>query len=227
MPPMQVDELHCRRCDGPNPGGALFCTGCGAPLSDAVAAPPPLAQRGPACPGCGAGNPPGSRFCVTCGVGLNERAPVGYAPVLAAAGVGGPTTLVQNIYVAAPPTPGTLPLLVRALWFLFVGLWAGQFWLMAAWLLNITLIGMPLGLWMLNCLPQVMTLRQQRRGLATPTLSSSAHFAVRAVYFVLIGWWLSLLWMQLAWLFAASMIGLPLAFLMFERVGAITTLADA
>lgn len=50
---------------------------------------------------------------------------------------------------------------------------------------------------------------------------------VRAVYLVAIGWWLSLLWMQLAWLAAATVIGLPLWWLMFERVGAITTLADS
>ena len=126
----------------------------------------------------------------------------------------------------APPTPDELPIGIRALWFLFVGLWAGQLWLLLAWLLNITLLGLPLGMWMLNQMPQVMTLRQQRRGLQPPAGSSGVPFVVRAVYFVLFGWWLSLLWMELAWLASALIIGLPLGFLMFERTSAVATLAE-
>lgn len=224
MQPSQTEAVLCARCDTRNQAGAGFCIGCGAALAEPPAAIPPI-RRGPACLACGVGNPPGSRFCVGCGAALAGRAPQGYAPALAAAGAGG-ATVVQHIYVAVPPTPAALPLLARALWFVFVGLWAGQLWLLAAWLLNLTVIGLPLGMWMLNRLPQVMTLRQERRGLSAAGLGSGAHFAVRAVYFVLIGWWLSLLWMQLAWLAAATVIGLPLSFLMFERVAAITTLAD-
>jgi uncharacterized membrane protein YccF (DUF307 family) len=108
----------------------------------------------------------------------------------------------------------------------FVGLWAGQIWLLVAWLLNLTLIGLPLGIWMLNQLPQVMTLRQQRQGLYLSAKHSRVPFVARAIYFVLVGWWLSLLWVELAWLASALLIGLPLAFLMFERVGTIATLAD-
>jgi uncharacterized membrane protein YccF (DUF307 family) len=136
------------------------------------------------------------------------------------------STFVQQIYIAAPPTPEELPIGIRALWFLFVGLWAGQIWLLVAWLLNLTLIGLPLGLWMLNQLPQVMTLRQQRRGLQMPTGRSGVPFVARAIYFVLVGWWLSLLWVELAWLASALLIGLPLGFLMFERTSTVATLAE-
>ena len=133
---------------------------------------------------------------------------------------------VQQIYIAAPPTPAELPIGIRALWFVFVGLWAGQIWLLVAWLLNLTLIGLPLGVWMLNQLPQIMTLRQQRRGLQLSVGRSSVPFAARVIYFVLVGWWLSLLWVELAWLASALLIGLPLGFLMFERAGTVATLAD-
>jgi uncharacterized membrane protein YccF (DUF307 family) len=151
----------------------------------------------------------------------------GLATGLAPAFAGAHSAIVQNFYVTAPPTPAELPIGIRALWFVFVGLWAGQIWLLIAWLLNMTLIGLPLGLRMLDALPQVMTLRQERRGLRKPADHSEASFAVRAIYFVLIGWWLSLLWMELAWLASATIIGLPIGFLMFERVGTLTTLADA
>jgi uncharacterized membrane protein YccF (DUF307 family) len=79
---------------------------------------------------------------------------------------------------------------------------------------------------MLNQMPQVMTLRQQRRGLRPLAGSSDVPFVVRAVYFILIGWWLSLLWMELAWLASATIFGLPLSFLMFERTSTVATLAE-
>jgi uncharacterized membrane protein YccF (DUF307 family) len=82
-------------------------------------------------------------------------------------------------------------------------------------------------IWMLNRMPQVMTLRAGPYRAPAAPAQSSAGFVVRAVYFVLIGWWVSLLWMQRAWLAALSVIGLPLSFLMFERVATLTTLAEA
>jgi len=47
---------------------------------------------------------------------------------------------------------------------------------------------------------------------------------IRAVYFLLVGWWLSGLWMALAYAFLISIIGLPAAFWMYGRIGAVTTL---
>jgi uncharacterized membrane protein YccF (DUF307 family) len=79
---------------------------------------------------------------------------------------------------------------------------------------------------MLNQLPQIMTLRRQRHSLQLAAGRSSVPFAARAIYFLLVGWWLSLLWSELAWLASALIIGLPLGFLMFERAGTVATLAD-
>jgi len=215
-------DLLCTRCDTRNTGDALFCVNCGMSIQAPASATPasyPLAH----CANCGNANPAGAAYCVTCGAGLVGRSAAGYSPAFA-----GPSSMyIQQIYIAAPPTPDELPIGIRALWFLFVGLWAGQIWLLMAWLLNLTLIGLPLGIWMLNQLPQIMTLRQQRRGLHQLSGRSSVPFVARAIYFVLVGWWLSLLWIELAWLASALIFGLPLGFLMFERVGTIATLADS
>jgi uncharacterized membrane protein YccF (DUF307 family) len=211
------DELLCAHCDMPNAASNAYCVGCGVPLAEpqpsSLAPAPPPRQR---CGVCGITNPLGAAYCVNCGVSL-----AGAQPVFGGPGPGG--TLVQHIYVT---TPAETPILARALWFLFIGLWAGQIWLLLAWLLNLTLIGLPLGMWMLNHMPQVMTLRSMApRRLGAP-LHSTTSFTVRVIYFVLIGWWVSLLWLQLAWLAAATIIGLPLAFLMFERVATVMTLAE-
>ena len=50
---------------------------------------------------------------------------------------------------------------------------------------------------------------------------------VRALYFVFVGWWLSGLWLGVAWgvLGATFGLALPLSFWMFNRAGAVTTLA--
>jgi uncharacterized membrane protein YccF (DUF307 family) len=212
------DELLCVHCDMPNADSNTYCVSCDAPLNGApqpssLAPATPPRQR---CGTCGITNPLGAVYCVTCGVSL-----AGAQPVFSGVGPGG--TVVRHIYVTTPAEP---PLLARALWFVFIGLWASQIWLVLAWLLNLTLIGMPLGLWMLNRMPQVMTLHTMPpRQFGLPP-HSAASFAVRVIYFVLIGWWASFLWLQLAWLVAATVIGLPLAFLMFERVATVMTLAE-
>lgn len=233
------EHVRCHRCDSANPPSAAFCIACAAPMPAGLAAPvtvtPAQAAASRACPTCGCANPGAARFCVLCGGALDgspatkARAvspaptrPVGLTPALAASG--GPT-IVQHIYTTAP-AQADLPLVIRALWFLFIGLPLGLTWVVIAWLFILTLIGMPLGLLMLAMMPQVMTLRQQRSRPSMAVSGGAASFAVRAVYFALIGWWASLLWMLLAWLFAATVIGLPLAFMMFERTGAVLTLAD-
>ncbi len=211
-------DLLCTRCDTRNTGDALFCVNCGTPLqtlASAAAPTQPAVERPTHCASCGNVNPVRAAYCVTCGASL------------AGSAAGTRAMFVQQIYIAAPPTPDELPIGIRALWFVFVGLWAGQIWLLLAWLLNLTLIGLPAGMWMLNQLPQVMTLRQQRRGLQMPTGRSGVPFVARAIYFLLVGWWLSLLWVELAWLASALIFGLPLGFLMFGRAATVATLADA
>src|SRR5690349_14157973 len=48
---------------------------------------------------------------------------------------------------------------VRAVWFLLVGWWATGFVSAFAWVAMITLIGLPLGIWLINRIPTVLTLR--------------------------------------------------------------------
>jgi uncharacterized membrane protein YccF (DUF307 family)/ribosomal protein L40E len=217
-------DLLCMRCDTRNTSDALYCVGCGTPIqTPANAAPsPPIAARHAHCTNCGNANPAHATYCVICGAALAAGLSAGYNRALAGTGA----RFDQQIYIAPPAMLEELPIGIRALWFLFAGLWAGQIWLLMAWLVNMTLIGLPLGVWMLNQLPQIMTLRRQRRSLQLAAGRSSVPFAARAIYFLLVGWWLSLLWSELAWLASALIIGLPLGFLMFERAGTVATLAD-
>jgi uncharacterized membrane protein YccF (DUF307 family) len=137
--------------------------------------------------------------------------------------------MTPTIVVQQKQGPG---LLLRALYFIFFGLWFSGIWAAVAWFLCVTVIGLPLGLWMLNRLPQVATLRPQRSDLVITATGERYQvdlpqrpFLIRAIYFVLVGWWLSAIWISIAWALCASVIGLLPGFWMLNRVPATVTLA--
>lgn len=130
--------------------------------------------------------------------------------------------------------PG-MPFIVRALWFFLVGWHVTLYWIVAAWILNLTIIGMPLGLWMLNRVPLVLTLRMPRGYNVARTQDGDViewrynnvpqrPFLIRLIYFLLIGWWFSLVWSLLAWLLCVSIIGLPFGVWMLNRLPEVTTM---
>ena len=47
---------------------------------------------------------------------------------------------------------------------------------------------------------------------------------VRALYFLLIGWWFSGVWMGIAYAALLTVFLIPVAFWMYGRIGAVTTL---
>lgn len=123
-------------------------------------------------------------------------------------------------------------LLLRLVYFVFVGLWLSGLWAAVAWIACVTIIGLPLGTWMLNRLPEVATLKPVRGDLAvlpdgrvTSLPSDELPLLVRAAWFVLVGWWASALWLKLAWLACATWIGLPVGFWMLGRVPYLVTLS--
>ncbi|MCS6882482.1 MAG: zinc ribbon domain-containing protein [Oscillochloridaceae bacterium] len=230
--------MHCPTCDTRNPDDARFCTGCGAALVPASGvATAPLG----AAPMLAAPQPP---------VAAPGAAPVAHSNLESSATQGvvppaSPFNQTINVNVQAAPAPVVVMAptvagpgcLVRGLYFLFIGLWLGAIWTGLAWALLVSVIGLPLGLLMLNRLPQVMTLKpigtQMRvinQGgvvLISQGQIEQRPFWLRALYFVLVGWWLSGLWLFAAWsLISVTFgLGLPLAFWMFDQTPAIVSLA--
>ncbi|GEM_PF-655780 len=127
------------------------------------------------------------------------------------------------------------PFILRALYFVFVGWWVTWLWVSFAWLFNLSIIGLPIGLLMLNLVPQVLTLEPQRTEFITvysqtgrlsvrQVPAQSPPLLTRAIWFVLVGWWLSLLWTYVATFLCISVIGLPAGIWLFHRLPLITTL---
>ncbi|MFB6222772.1 MAG: YccF domain-containing protein [Haloarcula sp.] len=115
-------------------------------------------------------------------------------------------------------------LLVRAVWFLFVGWWVTGIWLSVAWLLNVTIIGIPLGIKMINMVPLVLTLKRRDQLVEESNGSSQYSLPVRAVWFVLIGWWASGVWTGIAYTLSVTIVGLPLAIWMYNRLPFVVSL---
>jgi hypothetical protein len=186
------------------------------------------------CHRCGRPNQEGARFCAACGQALVPALTAPAAP-----------QIINNITMAAPaaspvvvaPQNAGPGLLIRGLYFLFIGCWLGAFCTALAWALDATIIGLPLGLMILNRLPQIMTLKPASGGLQVTVAGSVVvvqqgrapqySMLVRALYYVFVGWWLSGIWLLTAWALLSVTLGLalPVAFWMFNRAGAVTTLA--
>jgi uncharacterized membrane protein YccF (DUF307 family) len=128
-------------------------------------------------------------------------------------------------------SPGCL---IQALWFIFIGWWLGGLAVVLAWLLNITIIGLPFGMAILNNIPRILSLQPPRREILitqsdgktriTESNLSQRNFFLRAIYFIFIGWWLSAIWLFAAYLLCITIILIPLSLEMFRLTPFMTTL---
>lgn len=125
-------------------------------------------------------------------------------------------------------------LLIRAVWFIFIGWWLTGIVSAIAWLAMITLIGLPLGAWLLNRIPTVITLRPRTTEIRASIIDGTTFIEargrpqqawyIRLIWFVLIGWWLSALWMIVGYVLVVLIITLPFGLIMYNRVPFIATL---
>lgn len=134
----------------------------------------------------------------------------------------------MNGVVVRQNRPGCL---VQLLWFVLVGWWAGQLWIAVAWFFAATVIGIPLAVKMFNKLPDIIALR----GAENFTVSYYGNRAVvsempqynillRALWYVLVGWWLTGVWVEVAYILCLTFILMPVGFWMFDKVPTIVSL---
>ena len=94
----------------------------------------------------------------------------------------------------------------------------------SAWVLNVTAILAPIGIKLIDLVPTVLTLAEPR-SFTDPELGRGQYsLVVRALYFVFVGWWLSFLWANPAALLAVTIIGLPVAIWLVNRLPFVTSL---
>ena len=125
-----------------------------------------------------------------------------------------------------------IPFLIRVIWFFVFGWELAGAWILVAWALNLTVLGLPLGLWMIDRVPQVLTLKARSGAYVTELedgrtrflTTKQPPFLIRALYFVVFGWWLSLLWAAVAWILCATILFLPIGIPMLHALPFVTTL---
>ncbi len=201
-----------------------------APRPVGPAAPPPYLPQGPK----PSGPPPGW--------GQAPSTPQPWTPGPAAPPPGWTgTPATQPGWNAAPAAPiivvhnaGGPGIFVRAVWFLFIGWWLSLVAIGVAYFACVTLIGLPLGFYIFNRLPAILTLRARNDRLVTEVRDGATFLRhetvqqlpmwIRALWFILVGWWLGAIYLGIAWGLCVIIITLPIGLVMFNRVGAVMTL---
>lgn len=124
-----------------------------------------------------------------------------------------------------------VPFILRVIWFFVLGWELTAIWILIAWAFNATILGLPIGLWMINRVPQVLTLKARKGVWEVDAAGRRRHreveqppFIARALYFLFIGWWFSLIWAAFGWLLCVSIVGLPLGVMMLHWLPRVTTL---
>lgn len=137
---------------------------------------------------------------------------------------------MSTVIITDKRNPGCL---VQLIWFVFIGWWVGLIWVSLAWLLMLPVITIPVAVEMINRVPRVIALRQQDAGMKITVVGSGQttvgqtpqrNMVLRIIYFLLIGIWFSGIWMAVAYLLCATIIGMPAGFWMFDRTPAVLTL---
>jgi uncharacterized membrane protein YccF (DUF307 family) len=123
---------------------------------------------------------------------------------------------------------------LRVLWYVFIGWWLTGISLAIGYLAGLTVIGLPLAFWIFNRTGTLLTLRP--RSQTTTIVEGDGAAAVsyqgarqrplwlRAIWFVLVGWWAALIWMIVAYLISLTIIGIPVGIMMLNRLPGVFTL---
>ena len=120
-------------------------------------------------------------------------------------------------------------LLVRAVWFVFVGWWLTGLVSAFAWACLASIILLPVGIWLVNRIPTVLTLRPRTVDLVAWTDAQGrvtvgaraipqTSWPIRGIWFVLVGWWLSAIVMAVGYALVLLVITLPLGLMLYNRV---------
>jgi uncharacterized membrane protein YccF (DUF307 family) len=128
-------------------------------------------------------------------------------------------------YVPAPPPAP--PLALRAAWYVVAGVVCTLFWIIAAWVMLISVVGRTVASRMLERAPTILTLHlagpQPPAWMTAPVPYRPPYSAPmpptslpRVLYFLFIGWWASLIWLIFGYLAILSVVAIPLAYKMFE-----------
>jgi uncharacterized membrane protein YccF (DUF307 family) len=125
--------------------------------------------------------------------------------------------------------------LARAVWFVLIGWWLTAIVIVVAYALALSILGLPFAFNLFNRIPAVLTLRSRTKSFEVQTAADGTRYLtaanvqqrpllLRAIWFVLVGFWFGAIWMALAYVLCVLIITMPFGLAMFNRTGAVMTL---
>ena len=116
----------------------------------------------------------------------------------------------------------------RFIYFVAIGWWTGLLASVVAYVLCLSIIGIPLGVMIFNRLPTIIFQKDTGRiydeGFDHCQVIRRLPFLLRAFWFVVIGWHLGLLALVAGYTFTLTIIGVPLGIFLINRVPLLMTL---
>lgn len=119
-------------------------------------------------------------------------------------------------------------MLLKLLYFLLVGWWFGGLVAIAAYLLCISIIGLPFGVILFNRLPSFIYLTEtyDEWNPVPPGRVEELPFIVRVIWFFVIGWELGMAALVFGYLICLTIIGIPLGIFILNRMPLLLTLSQ-
>ncbi len=114
-------------------------------------------------------------------------------------------------------------ILLRLLWMIVIGWWLSAIFYIIAAILTLLIVTSPLGMMVVQKIGWAFSLYSEEQPIGAKNKQPS--FILRFLYFIVIGWWLGGIALSIAWILGISIIGLPLSFMIMNRMGKIMTLA--
>ena len=134
--------------------------------------------------------------------------------------------------IAARQGPGFL---ARAVWFVLVGWWLTAGVIAVAYVLALSILGLPFAFYLFNRIPAFLTLRGRSKTYQVETAADGRRYLtsanieqrpmwMRAIWFICVGFWFGAIWMAVAYVLCVLIVTMPFGIAMFNRVGAVMTL---
>ena len=152
------------------------------------------------------------------------------APTPTAAG--GVDVQTPQMVIAPRQGPGFL---ARAVWFVLVGWWLTAVVIAVAYVLALSILGLPFAFYLFNRIPAFLTLRGRSKTYQVETAADGRRYLtsanieqrpmwMRAIWFICVGFWFGAIWMAVAYVLCVLIVTMPFGIAMFNRVGAVMTL---
>ena len=144
------------------------------------------------------------------------------------------TVNVQTPQMVIAPRQGP-GFLARAVWFVLVGWWLTAIMIVIAYVLALSILGLPFAFYLFNRIPAFLTLRGRSKTYQVETAADGTRYLtaanieqrpmwMRTVWFICVGFWFGAVWMAVAYVLCLLIVTMPFGIAMFNRVGAVMTL---